>query len=261
MNIIQSIVLGAIQGLTEFLPVSSSGHLHLFQDFMNTDVPRLFDIILHVGTLVAVIFYYRKRVLELIMSLGALGRLKNGTASVEEQNNLKFILHIIIATLCLGFAYFIKDIEFTTKFVSGFFIFTGIVLLITKFIPVQDKPLTAVRSVIIGLSQAIGVLPGISRSGMTISASLATGVKREKAAEFSFILSIPAILMALVLDVKDGGELLAQMDVVTLVTGFFTAMLVGLGALVFLVKLVKGGKFFLFSIYLIPLGIYGLFFL
>jgi undecaprenyl-diphosphatase len=265
MSFFQSIILGALQGLAEFLPISSSGHLLVLKHLFGLgSVPLLFDILLHVATLAVVIVAFRKTIGRLF---AALFRFLAGKKIEGDRDDLKLILVILAATVCtgaLGYGISKLDIE-SPRLVSGFFIVTGLILIVPTVLkgkqakPGRGEP-SLIQGLIVGLAQGIGALPGISRSGITISAAQACGIGREKAGEFSFILSIPAILGALVLDLKDSGELLTSVSLPVLGAGMLTAAVVGAAALFLLLKLVRQGRLYLFSIYLIPVGILGILF-
>ncbi|MCF7859019.1 MAG: undecaprenyl-diphosphate phosphatase [Candidatus Cloacimonetes bacterium] len=192
--------LGIIQGLTEFLPISSSGHLVLAEHYLNFKSPNIsFEIVLHLGSLLAVLIFFRKDIFSLIRSLIVF-------KSTEEADfhNRKTLLYLLIATLVtalLGLAF--EDL--LTKAFSALYIPSLMLLLTGTILFISDRvessgllqyQIGIKKSVIIGLSQAVAILPGISRSGTTISVGLFCGLSREDAARFSFLLSIPAILGA-----------------------------------------------------------------
>ncbi len=263
MSLIESLFLGLLQGVTEFLPVSSSGHLIMARFIFEIDnIPVLFDIFLHLSTLVAVVLVFRRRILAIIVSLIRFVRRQTDD---EDRINQKLALLIILATACtgvVGAGLSYLDAELYPKLISSLFIVTGLILIATRFTR-GDKQYdrTGIREVVVtGLAQGIGVLPGISRSGITIAAALAVGVDREKAGEFSFLIAFPAIVGAAILDIRQAGNLMDVVTPVNLALGMGAAFLSGLACLVLLIKLIKGGKLYLFSIYLIPLGILTLIF-
>ena len=264
MSIIKAAILGIIQGIAEFLPVSSSGHLLVTRNLMELgDVPVLFDILLHVATLIVVVFVFRKRVSVLFRSLF---RWLFRRADESDKSNLKMIVLIIVATFFTGvIGIVIADLRFFTnpRVVSIFFIITSILLWLTIYAKPKDDyvDLGAKEGVLLGIAQGLGVIPGISRSGITISTALLGGINREKAGEVSFIISIPAIVGAFIIKMKDGAELLSEVPFMSLFVGFVTTMVVGYFSLLLLMKLIKSGRLYLFSFYLLPLGIAGLFFL
>lgn len=264
MNFFQALFLGILQGIAEFLPISSSGHLKITREWMGLgEIPRLFDILLHVASLVVILFIYRSKVGELIESLlHPLARQKKLTDEEQSKDkaNRRLILLLILSTFCtLGVVVLLEQtgLESRSWLTGSAFLFTGVFLLVTRFLPPASgrKPVSLFQSILIGLAQGIGTIPGISRSGITIGSARFMGMEREQCGEYSFLLSIPAILGALLLDLKDGGMLLDQIAPVMLLTAFLTTLVVGYFSLRLLLNLLKSGKFYLFSFYLIPLGI------
>jgi len=264
MTILQAILFGVIQGATEFLPVSSSGHLALTKSILDLgEVPILFDVLLHVATLVVVVFFFRARVGAILASIR---RWLTRRAGADDAPNLRLAWVILVATVVTGVLGVLLDgldVGSSPRVVSVLFLVTAGVLVGAHFLKGQrDYDRIGLRdALVVGAAQGIGVLPGISRSGITISASIASGLTRERAGEFAFLVSIPAILGALVLSLRDAGELAAVVSPVALIVGFATALVVGLLSLALLVRLIRGGKLYYFSFYLIPLGIAGLFLL
>jgi undecaprenyl-diphosphatase len=255
MDILKTVILGLVQGFTEFLPVSSSGHLVFAKELTGLEeVSRLYDILLHIATMVAVIIVFRKRIWALLVCFFTFNR---------KSEDWKMITGILAATAVTAAAgFFLDSFSFfeNPKIVSVMLIITGVIL----YLPVFIKPLTVTQlpglraSLIIGLAQGIGVIPGISRSGITISAALMTGVDRRRAGEFSFILSIPAILGAMLLEIKDIDTLGTQLELLPMICGFAAALAAGLFSLTMLLKLIQKGKFHWFSYYVWPLGLLGL---
>ncbi len=261
MTILEAVLYGIIQGATEFLPVSSSGHLALAKAFLDqTDVPVLFDVILHVATLIVVIAGFRKRVAAI---LRALVRWIRRTAEEEDGPMLRLAWVIVVATaLTAGLGFLIEGLDLGTMpvLVSGMFIVTALVLIGARFSR-GTRGYTTIgwrEAVVVGVAQGAGVVPGISRSGISISAGRASGLAREKAGEFAFLVSIPAILGALLLSINDFGDLSESVGALPLVVGFVTAMVIGWASLRFLMKLVQSGRLYLFAFYLVPLGVFGM---
>ncbi len=258
MNLIESLLLGLLQGATEFLPVSSSGHLVMSRYLFDIEnIPLLFDILLHVSTLVAVVLVFRRRIIGILVSLIRLIRRRN---TADDRINLKLFLLIMLATVCTGIVgalLSLLDAELHPKLVSSLFIVTGTILIGTKFMHGRKRygDIGVKEGFVAGIAQGLGVLPGISRSGITIAAALGAGVDREQAGEFSFLISIPAIIGAAFLDFSQAGNLMAVVAPLSLAIGMTAAFISGLFSLVLLLRLIKSGKFYLFSIYLIPLGI------
>jgi undecaprenyl-diphosphatase len=257
MTIVQSVLLGAIQGFAEFLPISSSGHLAIASYFLGESaVPLLFDVMLHLATLAAVILVYRARIAEL---LGVCWRVITRRSPESDRADRGLILAIIIATAITGVIGFaIKDrVEKLSPFwISCFLVVTGVLLLVSSRWQPKKKVSSPglAQGVIVGIAQGIGVAPGISRSGITISASLMSGVERKAAGEFSFLLSIPAILAAFILELKNADTLTGSVQVLPLALGMLTAFVVGFFALKFLIGLINKGKLGWFALYLIPVG-------
>ncbi|MBE6349988.1 MAG: undecaprenyl-diphosphate phosphatase [Spirochaetaceae bacterium] len=266
MSILEALLLGLLQGVAEFLPISSSGHLALVQKlFSLEEIPLLFDVLLHVATLFAVVLVFYKQIAYLFVSFGRFLVKKN---TEDDTENLKIIWALFIATFITGvfgiiFSKIIPDLPII--FVYCGFIVTSFLLLYSTYVSnkkeeTEGNELSIKKGAFIGLAQGIGVLPGISRSGITISAALLVGVSRKTAGEFSFLLSIPAILGALVLELKDFGTLATMISWQPLVVGCFAAFASGFFALKFLLKLIQKGKLSYFAYYLIPLALIGMIF-
>lgn len=253
MPIWQSIILGLLQGLAEFLPISSSGHLVLFQNIFGIEGGEIvFDTLLHVGTLVAVFIVLWKDVVGII-----------------KRPFQKVTLMLIIATIpAVVAALFLEDFiteAFSGKYLGWGFILTAVILLLISFVKVKSEDedeslntITAKQAGLMGIFQAIAILPGVSRSGSTISGGLFSGVTREKAARFSFLMSIPAILGSLVFNIKDiiGLEQMeAGFSWSAAAVGMLAACVAGIFALKWMFSIIKKGKLWVFSIYVGVLGI------
>lgn len=252
MSIFAVVILAVIQGLTEFLPVSSSGHLALAGIVIN--VPRediIFEIVVHLGTLVAVISVYWKDLAALLTGLMR-----------RDQQAVRMIGLLALGSVPAAAAGFFLSGSIEALFddpllVSLMLIVTGSVLYGTKFLGKhrRERP-TWAGSFIIGVSQAMALLPGISRSGLTISTGLFAGVRRDNAARFSFLLSIPAIMGAAMLKLSEtGGVSVLTADTAV---GFAVSALTGYLALKVLLRFVKKGKLSVFSWYCWLLGLTGL---
>ena len=268
MGFIESFFLGVLQGIAEFLPISSSGHLAVAKELLHLrDVPMFYDIILHIATLLAIFIVYWKTIWRLITTAV---RFIFRKTDASDKNDLNFIAAVLIATCftaVIGFA--LKDLveNLPVKIISLLFIVTGILLLVCdKFaenktavasVAVENKNTTIkLRSaVIVGIVQGLAVFPGISRSGSTISAGLLCGIRRSRIAEFSFILSIPSILGAFILDLVGSRTVPLNVGLGELAVGFIAALLTGIISLKLLTKLLQKAKLKVFSFYLIPLGI------
>ncbi len=263
MEIYQGIILGILQGLTEFLPVSSSGHLVLCQIYFNiTEFGLVFDASVHMGTLGAVFIVFFKDIREILISLVHYAGTRDASG---HERNLALAAAIIVGsvpTAIIGFA--LKQFEhvlFTSSLLVGaMLIVTGSLLRVSRhyYRIEQEEELTLSKAVIIGIAQGFAVIPGISRSGATIATGLFTGLDRMTSARFSFLLSIPAILGAQVISLKDMIESQGYIDPAT-ICGTIAAFIVGLAALKLLLRLVNTGKFHLFAPYCWLIGILALF--
>ncbi|UCF97427.1 MAG: undecaprenyl-diphosphate phosphatase [Spirochaetaceae bacterium] len=263
MTGIQSLLLGVLQGVAEFLPISSSGHLVMLRQLMDlVEIPLLYDVLLHVSTLIVVIIVFRKTIARL---LSAIWRALKAAALPEDRENLLVLLYILVATVvtgAIGFALSrFEDIFFhRPRLVSLLFLVTALFLLSTliRRAPRDYLQIGFVGAVFVGLAQGVAVLPGISRAGITISVALLMGLDRRRAGEFSFLIAIPAILGALLLQLRQAGTLFEVVEPAALVVGFAASFVIGLLSLLLLLRVVRSGRLALFSIYLIPLGVISL---
>ncbi|MBN1164254.1 MAG: undecaprenyl-diphosphate phosphatase [Candidatus Krumholzibacteriota bacterium] len=263
---IEVLLLALIQGLTEFLPVSSSGHLALAEALLRireegTGDSIIFEIAVHVGTLGAVVAVYRKKVFSLCRSLA--GWVCNGFTDADKYSgDIGYLGWIILGSVPAAIVGLLLRDRVAEAFnapglVSACLVVTGIFLMLSRGRGGRGS-LTWKSVLLIGAAQAVAILPGCSRSGWTITTALLLGLGFEKGAEFSFLLSIPAILGALALELCRGGIALSSPDVILILTGMGAAFLSGLLALKLLIYLLRQGVFFRFSYYLIPLGVLGL---
>lgn len=269
MDLLYAILLGILQGLTEFLPISSSGHLVIAQDIFNIQEADLaFDVILHVGTLVAVLVYYWRDVLNLISEffilIGDFIKGKKPRLLDHSRPYRVLMIMIIIATIPTAIIGLVFDDLFSRLFESADFvgyalIVTGILLWIANSMVSgrkNIKNMTAWDAVTVGLVQGLAITPGISRSGSTIFAGLVRGLNRELATRFSFLLSIPAILGAVVLEGKDVFESASTVhEVVPVLAGFIAAAVSGYLAIHFLISVLQKKKLNYFSYYCWALGL------
>ena len=255
MDVLDAIILGVIQGFTEFLPVSSSGHLELGKAILgDNSIPEeslLFTVILHFATALSTIVVFRKDIVEIITSL----------LKFSWNKNTQFVSKIVISMLpavVVGLL-FEEELE---SFFGGNIAFVGAMLLVTALLlwladrsKNTGKTVTFKNALIIGLSQAVAMLPGISRSGATISTSVLLGNDKSKAARFSFLMVIPLIFGKIAKDIL-GGELTTQAtNFTTLGIGFIAAFISGLVACTWMIKLVKKSKLSYFSIYCVIVGL------
>ena len=248
MSLIDAIIIGLVQGITEFLPISSSGHLVIFQNLLNVNLPgNLIEVAAHLGTLLSIILIYWKEILNLIINF-----------RLEKMK--KYILILIIGTLpsvffVLSAKSFILEMFESIKSVSVALIITGLVLFLSNFAIKRNENINLKSGLFIGLAQACAIIPGISRSGMTISAALISGVSNKEAAKFSFLLAIPAILGAIIvtaIDIRYEFDSTIWLPIaITSVTAFIS----GYYALKILIKLLENGKFYYFAYYCLLLGL------
>lgn len=252
MDLFQAGILGLIQGITEWLPVSSSGHLVIAQEFMSLQVPVLFDVMLHFGTLCAVCLAMRDELWKMLCSL-----LKLKFDSYYGKLFL-FIVLGSIPTALIGFAFHdLFEGFFSNLFAVGVaLLITGTVLFLSKKFEGRRK-LGAVDALLIGVAQGIAIIPGISRSGSTISVALFRGIEKEKAAKFSFLLSMPAIIGAALFEAKEIN--LNQAELGPLVFGVLISFVVGYASVNLLLDVVLKKKFYLFSYYCWVVGLLILF--
>ncbi len=258
MSIIQAIILGLIQGLTEFLPVSSSGHLELGKAIFNLQLAGsdslTFDVIVHAGTALSTIFVFRKDIADIF----------KGLLKFKWNEEWKFATNIFISMLPAGFVGLFFQDQLEVLF-EGQILLVGLMLIITGLLLfLADKAKKTTRKVkpldaaIIGVSQAIAILPGISRSGATISTSVLLGVDREKAARFSFLMVLPLIIAKSLLDLKsifDGDLVTSAIGTPQLLVGFGAAFFAGLLACTWMINLVKRAKLRGFAYYCFAVGI------
>ncbi len=245
-EIFDVLLLAVLQGIAEFLPISSSGHLVLAQSLLKINTPGVrLEVVLHLGTLVSIFIYYRATILKLIS-----GGLRGDRASWLSAG------HIALSATPAVFFYLLCHDKIDAFFedshaVGGFLIFTGAVLCALRWMACGEGGVTAARALLVGIAQALAVLPGISRSGMTISAARMAGIAPDKAAEFSFLMSTPLLIGAALMDFtgitpSSGAHAL---PVWLLLTAAGISAAVGLVSLALLVRTLRGGRFWLFGLY------------
>ena len=268
MDVIQAIIIGTVQGLTEFLPVSSSAHLVLVPEVLGVQGSLAFDTVLHVGTLAAVFTYFWNDIVHMVRAfLSSIGDIPSGNfrEGIREDRFKRLAWMVIIGTVPAGlagvlFKDFFEALFSSTVAVGFFLIVTGLLLWGSERVSrgVSEKlsieKLGVRNSLIIGCAQALAIAPGISRSGATISAGLFLGFERELVARYSFLLSIPAILGAALVQVKDisvGFDLLGA----SMIAGFLAAAVSSYAAIKFFLKLIKERDLNVFAYYCWALGI------
>ncbi len=255
MNYIDAIILGIIQGLTEFLPVSSSGHLELAKAILGDQkVPQeslTFTVVLHFATALSTIVIFWREILQIVRGLFQFKK------NEELEFSVKIIVSMIPAVL-VGLLFEEQLEEFFTGnvlLVGFMLLITGLLLLLADKAKNTDKPVSYLNALIIGLSQAIAMLPGISRSGATISTSVLLGVDRTKAARFSFLMVVPLIFGKVAKDFTDGVISFGDENFLVMAVGFLAAFVSGLLACKWMIALVQKSKLYYFSIYCFAIGI------
>jgi len=246
MQYIDTIILAILQGLTEFLPISSSGHLVIGQRLLNINLPgNAFEVVLHLGTLMSVLTVFRGEIKAIIFNL-------------SDSSNQYYIFALVFGTIpALLVGLLLRDsislIFDDIRFVSLSLICTGIMLITSKFIVKRNVKLTLFIGLLIGLAQAAAIIPGISRSGATICMGILMGLSAPKAARFSFLLSIPVIIGAGLLTAINIKTIPFGFDIVLL--GIFFSYLVGWISLKWLLTILNSGKLYWFGVYCLLLGI------
>ena len=260
MEIIKSILLGIVQGLTEFLPISSSGHLEIFnvvlgfETGLNNNI--LFTLILHLATSFSVIVVYWNDIKKIFKSV----------FSIKKDENTYFLSLILISILPAGFVGFFFEEKISNLFdgniilVGSMLLFTSIILFISDFKIKTTNKLDYVKSFFVGVSQALAIIPGISRSGLTICSSVLMGVNRELAAKFSFLMVLPLIFGSF-LKILIFDELIFNQEIISsYVFGFLSAFISGIFACKWMIVIVKKSKMKYFSLYCLAIGLICIFF-
>jgi undecaprenyl-diphosphatase len=246
MDLLYAIILGLIQGFTEWLPISSSGHLVIAQTLLGLDVPAEFDIVIMIGTIMALLIYLRERIFWIIKGLLA-----------KDQKAWNYACLMVIAgvfTAILGFAGegFFKGLFAKPFVVSLLIIVTGLFLFIVSRCNPKKTNLGIKEAAIIGIAQGIAVAPGISRSGSTIGTGMLLGIEAKEAAEFSFLIGAPAMVVASLLEFADAR--MVGLDLSIILAGIIAAFIAGYLSIGFFMEILKRGKLSWFSYYCIIAG-------
>lgn len=255
MNYLEAAILGLIQGLTEFLPVSSSGHLELMKAILGDDsLPEeslTFTVVLHFATALSTIFIFRKEVLQIL----------KGLFQFKWNEETIFSFKIIVSMLPAALAGFFFEDELELLFggqillVGFMLIITGLLLLLADKAKNTEKNVSFFNAVVIGVSQTIAMLPGISRSGATISTAVLLGIDRTKAARFSFLMVVPLIFGKVAKDILGGELSFDSSQIGSLAVGFIVAFIAGLFACTWMISLVKRSKLSYFALYCAIVGV------
>ncbi len=251
----EAIILGIIQGLTEFLPVSSSGHLELAKVILGDEsLPEesmLMTVVLHAATALSTIVVFRKDILDLL----------KGLFQFKNNDEFKFSLNIVLSMIPAAVIGVLFD-DVIEAFFGGKVLLVGTMLLLTAVLLIladkaknTGKKVGIKEAIIIGVSQAIAIMPGISRSGATISTSVLLGVDREKAARFSFLMVVPLIFGKIAKDILDGAFNNISGDILNYGIGFVAAFVTGILACTWMIKLVKKSKLKYFAYYCLVVGV------
>lgn len=255
MTVFEAIILGIVQGLTEFLPVSSSGHIELGSYILNIQAADnlLFSIIVHAATALSTIVVFRKDILSIFQDL----------LKFEWNEGTQLTFKILLSMIPIGIVGLLFEEEIYSFF-GGKILFVGFMLLITALLlafshyaPIKQGKVTFPKALIIGLAQTVAILPGISRSGATISTALLIGIDRERAARFSFLMVLLPILGGSFLKLLDFIEDPSISEGITagvLLAGFISAFVAGLAACLWMINIVKKGKLIYFAIYCALIG-------
>ncbi len=276
MSVIKAIILGAVQGITEFLPISSSGHLSLFQHFLGVggEGSLLFSVLLHLGTLIAVFIVFHKTIFELVIdAIGLIKDIFTGKFKFKELKGKKKML-VMFFFSCIPLLFLLIPVgndmklmdvlggfsEDDSILLEGFcFLLTGLLLLTSTYIS-KKKTLTrevnTLDAFAVGIAQVFAAgFPGISRSGSTISTGMICGVSKENMVEYSFILGIPAILVANAVELKDAVEMGAQLELLPTIIGVLVAAIVGVACIKLLQWILKKDMWKYFGFYCLVLGV------
>jgi len=254
MEIINAIILGIIQGLTEFLPVSSSGHLEIAKAILGEDKvgqeSMLMTVVLHFATALSTIIIFRKDLIEIF----------SGLFQFKNNESFKFSLKIVLSMIpaALVGVFFNDEIEAlfggALTLVGGMLLITGLLLFLADTAKASEKQVGIKDAILVGISQAIAILPGISRSGATISTAVLLGIDKEKAARFSFLMVVPLIFGKMAKDVLSGEILATDANFLALFIGFIFAFLTGMLACKWMIKLVKSSQLKYFAYYCFAIG-------
>jgi len=260
MNLIEAIILGIVQGITEFAPISSSAHLVIVPHLFGWKQPLLFFfVVLHLGTLVAVTCYFRSELSQLLLAF--INSVK--TQSVEDDPFARLAWFIILGTIpaaVLGYLFndFFEALFESPYAVSCSLLITGLVMILSERLGRQKRNMNKINlsdSMVIGIAQALAITPGISRSGITISAGLLKGLKRESAARFSFLLSFPIILGVFIQELIKVGFKIKAIDIIPLLVGFLASAASGYLCIKYLLRYLQNRKLTVFAYYCFVLGI------
>lgn len=254
-----------VQGLTEFLPVSSSGHLVIVEGIFGIRSDNIvFEILVHFGTLLAVLVYFRNKIIAVI---GAVISVIFRKSARNPNPDIKLAIYLIVGTIpavIIGFAFknLIVEAFDSPRWASVMLLVTALILFSTRWAVEKSIQNNSLRSLAIGCAQALAIMPGISRSGSTISMGMWLGMNKAEAAEFSFLLSVPAIAGAMILELPDMISKLSDAGSMPVyLAGTLVSAVIGYISIAYLMKIIKKGKFFYFGLYCLLVGLLGIFLL
>jgi undecaprenyl-diphosphatase len=247
MDPLQAILLGFVQGVTEWLPISSTGHLRITEQLLGITLPLLFDVTLHVGTLIIILFFFRKDIKLVLMAL------VKGDFKSENGKLIPLIIVGTVPTALIGVVFSGTIETYFNDFlpIADAFLTCGVVLYASKTGNEQKEHVTYIAALVVGAAQGAALIPGLSRSGLTIATALMLGLRREKAFKFSFLLSVPAVIGALGLTLYEQHAALTLVGVgwTEILVGIAVSMVISYFALKLLWKALAGRKFYLFAFY------------
>lgn len=267
MELLEALLLGILQGVTEFLPVSSSGHLVLAQELLRTNLDRgiTFEIVVHFGSFFSILIYFRYRIMQVIKSL--FDFLTSPSQMKENWNtryDVRLSIYVLISMIPAGIVGFtlkdsLESLFANASIVSTMLLVTGTLLYLNKYLDAGPRDVDPSRAFLVGLAQAFAMIPGISRSGTTITIGNLLGIKRERIAEFSFLMLLPVLAGAMALEfvnlTKTGGE---GHQVTYLLVAFFASLISGYFSLKYLIKIFKSKGLHYFAYYCWTVGLLGI---
>lgn len=266
MDLLESFLLGLLQGITEFLPISSSGHLVLAQNLLGLDSDKgiTFEIVVHFGSLISIILYFRRDIISILkesfLLLSKPQTIKNYTSWSSDQRIILYIFISMIPAFIVGifFKSYIEAAFESPLWVSSMLIITGFILFSTKYVGRRVSDLNHSNAAWIGFAQAIAILPGISRSGSTIAMAQHLGLSRDDSARFSFLMVIPVIAGAMLLEILEISSVDLSVNYQVLLIGLLSSAFSGYFALVFLIKVIRRFGIHWFALYCWSIGLIGL---
>ncbi len=263
MELIKAVILGLVQGLSEFLPISSSGHLVIFAEILDFHEEGIaFEVFVHFGTLLSILVAFRKELTQMVIAFFMVPLKKSDNAELQEY--FKWDLYIIVATIPAAVIGLTFKAQIETAFSNVMLVYfmlaiTGLIMTLTPFLKGRGTPFKFSNTFMIGVAQAFAILPGISRSGSTIFTGLAFGIDRDKVARFSFIMSIPAVFGAVLLKTKDLIQVgIDSSGMLNYAAGTMVAFVSGYFAIIWLLDIVKKGKLQWFGYYCFAVSALGL---